>query len=1859
MKKSLLSLIAIALCFCVDAQQTTYRQLYDIALFDMPAAVTQSTTGNYLISGTNISFGAVGNLTETNTSGTVVWSKSYTAGGFFTQFNDVKKVSTGGYIVTGSTGDGCLIMKIDASGNVTWSNRYRVASSNSDEYGNRVIETSDGGFVVAGSVSGVDPDGAGALARQDSSKMFAMKVNSAGTLQWMRTFFYTTAFDDDDYLRDVAETSDGYVFVGGATIVAGDGQSDATVLKTDVNGNLQWARRWGNSNSEEAYAIITTGTNTVLISGDDNGRAFLLNLSTPNSGPGTTGTNSLYTTSGFTALGSSLVRTVDGHNTIFGTRFGITFTPPFLDYSSYILKTNVSTGAVMFSKAYNSGFISILPVGIQTSDNGYLMNSLSFSPNSSTSYDYEAVKTDSIGGQTGASCAPTSPTFVRSSYSPTLTSFSSNVVTTGLSNSVSVVAANITPAKIVNCLNIACTAPPTPSVSANPSGSVCPGTPVTISASGGSNVTYRVYTLPSGGTSIGTAPLVVTPAATTTYYVEADDNSNPGCVSARASITITVTQPPSSVGTISGSANPCLGSATYTITATGATTYTWSVSGGGSITGGQNTAAATINWTTSGGPYTVSVAVANTCGTVNRTLTVNVVAGVSGVGAIANPNPVCVGSTVTLIGAGSGVNNWSWTGPNGFTSSTQSPQILNVTAAAAGTYNLTASSTCGSGTASVLLAVNDKPQTVSATINPNTICAGNTLNLTGAGTGATSWSWSGPNSFTAATQNASVSNAQQNATGTYTLTATNACGNTTATANATVNTVPTQVNAAANPNPVCAGTVLNLTGGATGATSYSWTGPNSFTASTQNATVSNFQSINVGTYTLTATNTCGSTTASEAVTLATVPTNVTAGANLTDICSNANLILSGNANGANSFSWTGPNGFTSNLQNPTRPNVTTADSGTYTLTATNACGNATATVLVDVDNAIQNLTSNASPNDTVCAGANINLSSTGSQVDTWAWTGPNSFTSALQNPTITNSTAANSGTYTLTATNACGSQTSSVVILVNNPIQNLSASASSNGVICSGSSITLSATGTNVNSWNWTGPNSFNTTQQNPNINPATTINSGTYTVTAFNACGNQSATATVQVDTFIQNVSASASPDDTVCAGGTINLSASGTNVTSWSWTGPSSFTSALQTVSISNVTTANSGTYNVIATNACGNSNASVSVLVNNSIQNLTASASSNGVICSGSSITLSASAADVNNWNWTGPNGFSSTQQNPSINPAATINAGTYTVTANNACGNQTATVAVQIDTLIENLTASASPNDTVCAGGTINLSATGTNVTSWSWTGPSNFTSPLQTVAISNVTTAQSGTYNLIASNACGNSTASINVLVNNSIQNLTATASSNGLICTGSSITLSASGTDVNNWNWTGPNGFTSAQQNPVINPASTNNNGTYTVTANNACGNQTATVTVQVDTLILNLSAAASPNDTICAGATINLSANGTNVTSWNWTGPNAFSSLQQNPTISNAQAISSGTYTLTASNACGNSNASVTVLVKTVPVSPASITGPLTPCGNTNAVYSVTANPDVTSYTWAVSGGGVITNGQGTNSIGVTWGNTAGAFNVSVTAANECGGSTAAVVTVNVDVPTILGINTSLDTVCFGSFSTLTATATPAGTVVNWYATPTSQTPLATGLEYATDFLNTTTTFYAEAISPNGTCTNAQGRVPVTITVTPLPVVTLTSDHENNIIFENEVLIITALPDTFDRYDFYVNGLPVQSDVINTYASSSYHDKDSVWVIVTEGACTSLRADTIVRVVDFPNAFTPNTDGRNDVFLKNYDLVILNRWGQELYRGVDGWDGRYKGDKVSPGTYFYVVQLADITDRKTTIKGTVLLIED
>lgn len=88
---------------------------------------------------------------------------------------------------------------------------------------------------------------------------------------------------------------------------------------------------------------------------------------------------------------------------------------------------------------------------------------------------------------------------------------------------------------------------------------------------------------------------------------------------------------------------------------------------------------------------------------------------------------------------------------------------------------------------------------------------------------------------------------------------------------------------------------------------------------------------------------------------------------------------------------------------------------------------------------------------------------------------------------------------------------------------------------------------------------------------------------------------------------------------------------------------------------------------------------------------------------------------------------------------------------------------------------------------------------------------------------------------------------------------------------------------------------------------------------------------------------------------------------------------------------------------------------------------------------------------------------------------------------------------------------------------------------------------------------------------------------------------------------------------------------------------------------------------VSIPNAFSPNNDGRNDLFkpainteFRNYRLLIYNRNGQLIFQTSDygiGWDGRYKGQQESSGNYIFEFSFRNTDGKQFVYKGNILLI--
>lgn len=98
----------------------------------------------------------------------------------------------------------------------------------------------------------------------------------------------------------------------------------------------------------------------------------------------------------------------------------------------------------------------------------------------------------------------------------------------------------------------------------------------------------------------------------------------------------------------------------------------------------------------------------------------------------------------------------------------------------------------------------------------------------------------------------------------------------------------------------------------------------------------------------------------------------------------------------------------------------------------------------------------------------------------------------------------------------------------------------------------------------------------------------------------------------------------------------------------------------------------------------------------------------------------------------------------------------------------------------------------------------------------------------------------------------------------------------------------------------------------------------------------------------------------------------------------------------------------------------------------------------------------------------------------------------------------------------------------------------------------------------------------------------------------------------------------------------------------------------------TSTDTKKIIGNIKIPNVITPNGDGKNDILkiegielYKENSLSIFNRWGNEVYRSIDGYNNNWSGEGLSEGTYYYILKLVSKSGVSSSITGWVTLLRN
>lgn len=464
---------------------------------------------------------------------------------------------------------------------------------------------------------------------------------------------------------------------------------------------------------------------------------------------------------------------------------------------------------------------------------------------------------------------------------------------------------------------------------------LCSGNAVTFTNTSTNGTSYS-WTFAGGtpATSTATNP-IVTYATPGTYNVTLTATNATGSDTETITGMITVTGAPAAPGAITGLNTACSNQTgvAYSIAAVGgATSYTWTVPAGATITSGQGTTAVAVNFGTTAGSVTVTAT--NSCGTsAAATLSVSLTPAPTAPTTITGLNSVCSGQSAVSYSIASvgGASSYTWTVPAGATISggQGTTSIIVNYGANGGNVSVTANNSCGSSSPTTLsVTMNTTPSAPGVIAGSNAVCPGSTGNSYSVTpvNGATSYTWTVPGGASIVSGQGTsgiVVNFGSNA-GNVTVTASNSCGTSAATALAVSlsGAAPATPGTIAGPTSVCIGDVVIYSIAAVnGATNYSWSVPlgSSVNSGQGSTSIAMLVGSSNGNITVNASSSCG--TSGNSVSAITVNTTPSAPAvSVQNNCGESVLTASGS-----NLLWSTGSSASS---------VTTSNAGIYTVTQT-------------------------------------------------------------------------------------------------------------------------------------------------------------------------------------------------------------------------------------------------------------------------------------------------------------------------------------------------------------------------------------------------------------------------------------------------------------------------------------------------------------------------------------------------------------------------------------------------------------------------------------------------------------------------------------------------------------------------------------------------------------------------------------------------------------------------------------------------------------------------------------------------------------------------------------------------------------
>jgi len=938
------------------------------------------------------------------------------------------------------------------------------------------------------------------------------------------------------------------------------------------------------------------------------------------------------------------------------------------------------------------------------------------------------------------------------------------------------------------------------------------------------------------------------------------------------------------------------------------------------------------------------------------------------------------------------------------------------------------------------------------------------------------------------------------------------------------------------------------------------------------------------------------------------------------------------------FSPSGAPGYTFHWSNGavnlgSTPSISVCPATTTTYTATlvntNCDGQVVtlnSTTTVTVSGSALTLTPDTSH---ICAGGNVTLIASGAS--TYSWSPSATLNTSTGSTVIASPTS--STTYTVTGTSAGCTTTATATVFYGAPVVSVTPVSST---ICPGQSVLLTASG--ANTYTWSPATGLNTTTGN-----AVTANPGTGTTyTVIGSTGTCSASATTTVTTASLPILTN-SHTNVSCTGapGTATVAASGGSTPyTYSWSPSGGTGPAAGGLS--------SGTYTVLVTTSSGCTASATDTIkkpptLTLNVAGITANCKGS---CDGQLICIPAGGSVPYTFSWS--TGCSA----PSCN---NVCAGNYSVTITdaNGCTVSGNTTVAEPTAVLVTLTSTSNHCNLADGADSVFVSG-GSGPYSYSWSpgaGSNTNIYPNLNSGTYTVTVHDSRNCVASASNSVANNTPPVTLSLLSSI-NVSCFGGNDG-----SAITTVSGGTGPYQYSWSPQPGNTNSITNALA--------GIYTCTATDSygCSGQLpVTLTQPAPLTIVPMSSVL-----ICVGQSTPLTATasgGTTAYTFSWVNP---ASVQVFSPVSPSVSTS---YTVYASDANGCKSNPQPVQVNVRPGLEVTPPANAAVCpGGSALLQAVVAGGDSQFvFTWLPSTG--LSNSSISNPLATPTSTTT--YTVIVNDMCQTPADSA-FVTVSVFTPPVINFSARDTTGCMPLCTDFTSSSNPACQSAVWKFGDGSSTTGCNTVHHC--YPNAGSYDVTLTVTDVNACINTLTK-PAYIVVNPLPVAAFTATPNSTSIVNPQV-IFTSSSTGANRYLWSFGDLAGASD---TLPNTQYTYKDTGCYQVTlfvqnRFGCKDSTSSPICILPEFtfyaPNAFTPNGDGVNDVWVpkgigfqrEHYTLDVFDRWGNQLYESTvwdEGWDGKANhGIYISQvDTYVWAVHVTDFQGNKHVFTGMVNLLK-